>query len=97
MTPECVETRTMAMIPTSRPALGALSQVKRKSQFWFPVVTGTLSLITGLPLVFGSQPIGALRPIATLMGIGLLMSLPSCCYYAWRYRAHFAPAGKLKQ
>ena len=55
-----------------------LSRLRLKVQFGLMLFIGCACLATGLRLL--SLP----DPLATMAGLGLLIPIPSCCYFAWR-------------
>jgi hypothetical protein len=60
----------------------AIPSLTLRLQPWLKLIIASICLTQGLRFLSDFDPIG------NLMGFGLLVSVPSCCYFGWRdYRA----------
>jgi hypothetical protein len=78
MTLECIDTRQNEAVmilcaEISRP----ISTLRLKVQLGLMLFIGCLCLATGLRLLYFPDPIG------TMAGLGLMIPIPSCCFFAW--------------
>ena len=91
MTMECINTKQndieiITFEQNSRP----VSSRKLRFQIGLMLFIGSFCLVAGLSLLYFPDPIGFMT------GLGLMLPIPSCCYFAWRdYRGlqecRFAP------
>ncbi len=68
------ETEIVIFEQNSRP----ISRRRLRMQIGLMLFIGCFCLATGVGLLYFPDPIGAMA------GLGLLLPIPSCCYFAWR-------------
>jgi len=79
MTFEFIDTakKNTLMIISTEP-VKPVPTLKACAQPWLKALFACICLTQGIRLLAASDP------IATLMGVSLLISVPSCCYFLWK-------------